>query len=102
MFLHYLLLRILAILTNDGLKLALGCLRPQIRRSEYRVFQGRAALTTTRRPAQTLNRFAHDDLRIADILIEIFNNRLNGDCVMGRMPTVVISDKRQRGVTDFS
>src|SRR5437763_15934188 len=102
MFLHYLLLRILAVLSNDGLKLALGCLRPQIGRRKYRVFQSGAAFTATGRAAKPLHRFAHDDLRIADVLIERFNHRVHRDRVMGRMPAVVTSDERQGGATDSS
>src|SRR6185369_9799706 len=76
-------------------------LGPEIWRREDRVLQRRTAFTTSLALLHQPRRLTQNQLRITYVLVQILNDRLNTHRIVTRMPAIVISNERERRVTDL-
>src|ERR1043166_3007255 len=89
------------VLSNDCFQLLRGRFGPEVRSGEDGVLQGGAAFALAPARLQTLHRLTQNKLRVAHVLVEILNHRLDANSVMAWMPAVVISHQRQRRITNL-
>src|SRR5215207_9772136 len=94
-------LSLLPVLFDDGIELLRCRLGPEFGRREDGVLDGGAAAAGAPGGGEPPDGFAHDDLRVADVLVEVLDHGLDRDGVVRLVPAVVVGDERQRRVADF-
>src|SRR5215210_269099 len=87
-----------AVLFDDGIELLRCRLGPEIGRREDGALEGGAAGAGALGRREPPDGLAHDDLRVADVLVEVLDYRLDRDRVVPLVPAVVVGDERQRRV----